>query len=77
MRLEHNSDDFIFDNQMLLQVIYFGYSIGEITCPTRYMSDASSISGLTAIHYGLGVLQESVVYRLNKMGIMSNAIYGK
>ena len=77
LRLEHNSDDFIFDNQMLLQVIYFGYSIGEITCPTRYMSDASSISGLTAIHYGLGVLQESVVYRLNKMGIMSNAIYGK
>ncbi len=64
--LEDNSDDFIFDNQMLLQVISFGFSVGEVTCPTRYAEDASSIGGLSAIRYGLGVVAESVLYRLGK-----------
>ena len=73
--LEKNSDDFIFDNQILLQIIHFGYSIGEVTCPTRYIGEASSISGLNAIRYGLGVLKESLLYRLNKIGIVSNPIY--
>lgn len=68
--LEDNSDDFIFDNQMLLQVISHGFAIGEITCPTRYTQEASSIGGLSAVRYGLGVLLESVLFRLDKMGIV-------
>jgi glycosyltransferase involved in cell wall biosynthesis len=70
--LSANSDDFIFDNQMLLQVISHGFSVGEITCPTRYASDASSIGGIKAIRYGLGVVFESVVYRLDKMGLVES-----
>ena len=73
--LEKNSDDFIFDNQMLLQIIYFGFSIGEITCPTRYSKESSSIGVSRAVVYGLGVLKESLLYRLNKMGIVSKSIY--
>lgn len=73
--LEENSDDFIFDNQMLLQIIYFGYSIGEVTCPTRYMEDASSIAGMKLLRYGLGVLWESVRYRLHALRILPHRIY--
>ena len=73
--LHRNSDDFIFDNQMLLQIIYYNFSIGEVTCPTRYMDEASSIGGMRVIKYGLGVLQESVLYRLNKMGIIKRHLY--
>lgn len=69
--LERNSDDFIFDNQMLLQVISHGFSIGEITCPTSYTEEASSIGGLSAVRYGLGVLYESVLFRLDKLGVVS------
>ncbi|MBQ75255.1 MAG: glycosyl transferase family 2 [Gammaproteobacteria bacterium] len=67
--LEKNSDDFIFDNQMLLQVISHGFSIGEITCPTSYTKEASSIGGLSAVRYGVGVLVESLLFRLDRMGI--------
>ena len=73
--LHRNSDDFIFDNQMLLQIIYYKFSIGEVTCPTRYMDEASSIGGMRVIKYGLGVLQESILYRLNKMGIIKHHLY--
>ena len=66
--LERNSDDFIFDNQMLLQIIAHGFSIGEVTCPTRYTAQASSIAGWPVIRYGGGVLLESVKYRLAKLG---------
>ncbi len=75
--LERNSDDFIFDNQMLLQIIYYGYVIGEVTCPTRYMEEASSIGGWRVVKYGLGVLQESVLYRLNKLGVVKRRLYHK
>ena len=75
--LEHNSDDFIFDNQMLLQIIHFGYGIGEVTCPTRYMDEASSIGGWSVVKYGLGVLQESVLYRLNRLGLIHRRLYQK
>jgi glycosyltransferase involved in cell wall biosynthesis len=61
----------------LLQIIYYDFSIGEVTCPTRYMDEASSIGGLRVIKYGLGVLQESVLYRLNKMGIVKRRLYQK
>lgn len=70
--LDRNSDDFIFDNQMLLQVIGHDYRVGEITCPTAYFEEASSIGGMRAVRYGLGVLGESVIYRLDKMGITAS-----
>lgn len=67
--LDKNSDDFIFDNQMLLQIIARQYTIGEVTCPTLYTAKASSIGGLSLIRYGLGVLSESVRYRLTRLGL--------
>lgn len=75
--LEDNSDDFIFDNQMLLQVISHGFSIGEITCPTSYTKEASSIGGLSAVRYGLGVLVESLLFRLDKMGLIKTRYRAK
>jgi glycosyltransferase involved in cell wall biosynthesis len=69
--LEHNSDNFVFDNQMLAQIIYAGYNIGEITCPTRYMDDSSSINLNNSVVYGLGVLKTSLAFRLNKWGLLS------
>jgi len=65
-----NSDDFIFDNQLLAQIIYKGYDIGEITCPTKYFPEASSINLKRSSIYGLGVLKVSVMYRLAKMGFV-------
>jgi len=67
--LDQNSDDFVFDNQMLLQIIYAGYQIGEITCPTLYMEEASSISLSRSIKYGLGVIKTTIDFRLAKLGL--------
>ena len=66
--LSENDNDFIFDNQMLLQIIAAGYRIGEVTCPTRYAAEASSISGLPLLKYGFGVIRESLLFRLTRMG---------
>lgn len=63
------SDDFIFDNQMLAQIFYKGYEIGEMTCPTKYFEDASSINLKRSFIYGFGVLGVSIRYRLTKWGI--------
>lgn len=68
--LDRNSDDFIFDNQMLLEIISQGKSIGEITCPTLYMAEASSISGIPVLKYGLGVIFESMKFSLSKLKII-------
>lgn len=62
--LEENSDDFIFDNQMIAQAINFGFRIGEISCPTRYFTDASSINFRRSVKYGLGVLATSIKFFL-------------
>ena len=62
----NNSDDFVFDNQMLAQIIYAGFDIGEITCPTKYFPEASSINFRRSCKYGLGVLRTSVQFRLQK-----------
>lgn len=70
--LDRTSDDFIFDNQMLLQIIARRFSIGEVSCPTLYSAEASSIDGLPLIRYGLGVLGESVRFRLARMGFIKN-----
>lgn len=67
---EQNSDDFVFDNQMLAQIFYAGYEIAEITCPTKYFEEASSINLRRSAIYGLGVLKVSLEYRLNKWGLL-------
>jgi glycosyltransferase involved in cell wall biosynthesis len=64
-----NSDDFVFDNQMLAQIFFAGYEIAEITCPTKYFDDASSINLRRSIKYGLGVLGVSMSYFLQKLGL--------
>jgi glycosyltransferase involved in cell wall biosynthesis len=69
IKYEVNSDDFIFDNQMLAQIFFAGYEIAEITCPTKYFEEASSINLRRSIKYGLGVLGVSFRYFLQKNGL--------
>lgn len=71
IKYNENSDDFIFDNQMLAQIMYKGYEIGEITCPTKYFEDASSINFQRSSIYGIGVIMTSVKYFLTKIGIIN------
>jgi len=70
-----NSDDFVFDNQMLAQVAYFGFRIGEISCPTHYSEDSSSINFTRSVQYGLGVLKVSSQYALTKLGLLKPKIF--
>jgi glycosyltransferase involved in cell wall biosynthesis len=65
--LENNSDDFVFDNQMLTQIIWFGYTVAEVSCPTSYFAEASSINLTRSIQYGFGCLKTALNYRLAKM----------
>jgi len=67
----HNSDDFIFDNEMIAQIFNKGYEIAEVTCPTKYFEEASSINFRRSSIYGLGVLNVSLMYRLHRWGLMS------
>ncbi|MDX2245194.1 MAG: glycosyltransferase family 2 protein [Bacteroidia bacterium] len=73
--LEENSDDFVFDNEMLGQIAYAGYIIGEVTCPTKYFKEASSINFSRSVVYGLGVLRVSILYLLNKIKLVKSPIY--
>ena len=73
--LEENTDDFVFDNEMLTQVVFFKFRIGELSCPTKYFAEASSISFRRSVNYGLGVLATSLSYRLQKMGLGSFRIF--
>jgi glycosyltransferase involved in cell wall biosynthesis len=73
--LKKNSDDFVFDNEMLAQSIYFGFKIGEISCPTKYFADASSINFSRSVKYGVGVLATALKYRLAKSGIKNFVIF--
>ena len=70
--LEENSDDFVFDNQMLAQAIWFGFQIGEISCPARYFPEASSINFSRSVRYGLGVLGTALQYRAARLGLRSS-----
>ncbi|NVO19649.1 MAG: glycosyltransferase family 2 protein [Bacteroidetes bacterium] len=70
-----NSDDFVFDNQMMSQIIYAGFPVAEITCPTKYFEEASSINLSRSTVYAFGVLHTSMVHFLNKMGIMKTPRY--
>lgn len=73
--LGENSDDFVFDNEMLGQITYAGFTIGEVTCPTKYFKDASSINFRRSMKYGFGVLRVSISYRFNKWGLLKSRIF--
>jgi glycosyltransferase involved in cell wall biosynthesis len=73
--LDKNSDDFVFDNEMLGQIAFAGYEIGEVTCPTKYFDEASSINFKRSVKYGLGVLRVSVSFRLQKWGLAKFKIF--
>jgi glycosyltransferase involved in cell wall biosynthesis len=73
--LEKNSNDFVFDNQMLAQIIWFGFRIGELSCPTKYFPEASSINFRRSTIYGLGVLKTAVQFRLQKWGLGASRIF--
>ena len=69
------SEDFVFDNEMLTQAIQFGYRIGEISCPTKYFAEASSINFSRSVVYGLGVLRTSAAMRLHRMGVIRSPLF--
>lgn len=73
--LEANSDDFLFDNQMLAQILWQGYDIAEVTCPTKYFTDASSINFARSVKYGFGCLGTAVLFRLARMGVVRSALF--
>jgi len=73
--LRENSDDFVFDNQMLAQCAYFGFKIGEVSCPTKYFEEASSINFRRSVKYGLGVVQTTLQFALERAGIAHFPIF--
>jgi glycosyltransferase involved in cell wall biosynthesis len=73
--LDANSDDFVFDNQMLAQVMWFGYTVAEISCPTSYCNEASSINFRRSVVYGLGCLRTGVQFRLARAGLLSSPLF--
>lgn len=73
--LNENSNDFVFDNQMLAQAAFFGLRIGEVSCPTKYFEDASSINFRRSVVYGFGVLRTSLAYRLHKWGLFRSRLF--
>ena len=77
INFEKNSDDFVFDNEVLSQIIYAKFDVGEITCPTKYFEAASSINLKRSIKYGLGVLRVSWVHFMNRLGILRSELYKK
>lgn len=77
IRLEENSDDFVFDNEMLSQIIYAGFDIAEVTCPTKYFEEASSINLARSVRYGLGVLRVSINHFLQRLGLAKFPMYQK
>ena len=74
---EVNSNDFVFDNQMLSQILWFGYKVAEVSCPTKYFTEASSISLLPSIKYGFGCLDTAMKYRLAKLNFISSKLFPK
>jgi len=72
---EKNSDDFIFDNQMIAQILWLGHTVAEVSCPTKYSPAASSINFSKSVRYGLGCLYTALTYRLAKMGLMTPRLF--
>ena len=75
IKFMNNSDDFVFDNQMVSQIFYKKFEIGEVTCPTKYFEGASSINFSRSVTYGFGCLQVSLLHRLSKWGILKSDLY--
>jgi glycosyltransferase involved in cell wall biosynthesis len=75
--LLENSDDFVFDNQMLAQCVHFGFRIGEVSCPTKYFKEASSINFRRSVKYGFGVLATSLQFALQRMGVARFRIFSE
>jgi hypothetical protein len=75
--LLENSDDFVFDNQMLAQCVLFGFRIGEVSCPTKYFAEASSINFRRSVTYGLGVLATTMQFALQKWGLARFEIFNE
>lgn len=73
--LSANSDDFVFDNEMLAQILWHGHTIAEVTCPTKYFDDASSINFRRSLRYGLGCLRVGMTYRLAKWGLVRSPLF--
>ena len=73
--LNNNSNDFVFDNEMLSQILYADFRVGEITCPTKYFAEASSINFSRSLKYGFGCLRTSLLFRLAKMGLLQPTIF--
>ena len=77
LELEHNSDDFIFDNQMLVQILWAGHTIAEVSCPTYYADDSSSINFKRSVQYGFGCLLTAMKFRLARMGLIKSNLFPK
>ena len=77
IRFNQNSDDFVFDNEMLSQIVYAGFDIGEVTCPTKYFEEASSINFKRSMKYGLGVLRVSMGHFFQRIGLINLPMYVK
>jgi glycosyltransferase involved in cell wall biosynthesis len=75
--LEQNSDDFVFDNQMLAEILWCGFTIGEVSCPTKYFPEASSINFRRSLTYGFGCLLTAVKFRLASLGLLSSKLFPK
>ncbi|HUB87646.1 MAG TPA: glycosyltransferase family 2 protein [Verrucomicrobiae bacterium] len=75
--LSKNSNDFIFDNQMLAQILWHGFTIGEVSCPTKYFKEASSINFRRSVKYGLGCLNVGLKFRLAKMGLCRPKLFSR
>ena len=73
--LERNSDDFVFDNQMLAQVLWFGHIVAEVSCPTKYFEEASSINFQRSVRYGIGCIATAIEYRLAKWGLITSRLF--
>jgi len=75
LSLDGNSDDYLFDNQMLAQIIWWGYTIAEVSCPTKYFTEASSINLRRSIRYGFGCLWTALKFRLARMGVIRSRLF--
>lgn len=73
--LSENSDDFVFDNQMLAQILWIDYQIAEVSCPTKYFPEASSINFRRSLQYGIGCLLTATAFRLAKMGLIKSKLF--
>lgn len=73
--LEANSDDFVFDNQVLAQILWLDYKIAEVSCPTKYFAEASSINFLRSVKYGFGCLNTAIEYRLARMHLIKSRLF--